>query len=114
RGEFLRRHHLAARDAGLVGRDALDILDGAPLEPCVRLAPVLHAPPVLHIGGRAGASSAGPGFLLGGRHQSPWDVAGEATIAGRGAVRKGETLLPLALAPTKAPYFWGWLESVSI
>ena len=72
-GELLRRHHLAARHACLIGRDALDVLDAAPFQPVGHFLPVAHTAQVLDMGWRAGASRAtgGSDFLLCRRHQSP-------------------------------------------
>jgi hypothetical protein len=40
---LLRRHHLAAGDAGLVGRDALDVFDAPPFQPVGSFLPVPYA-----------------------------------------------------------------------
>jgi hypothetical protein len=53
-GEFRRRHHLAARHAGEIRRDALDVLDAANPEPLTGLGPVFDAALDVEILGRGG------------------------------------------------------------
>src|SRR5690606_15298907 len=69
--ELLRRHHLASRDAGLVGRDALDVLDGAPFKPFRCLLPILYTARALQECGSARPPAFAPCCLLFVQHPSP-------------------------------------------
>ena len=92
--ELLRRHHLAAGDAGLVRRDAFDVLDAAPFEPGPDLLPVSDAAQVLDELRRARAAPAAcwSGFLSCGCHRSP-DFSWTAHYS-RGARGKGRAVSP--------------------
>jgi hypothetical protein len=71
-GEFLRRHHLAAGNPGLIGGDAFDVFDITPGKPFGRLLPVLHTAKRFDIGRRTATRGArNLLFRRISRHQSP-------------------------------------------
>ncbi|MNE86028.1 hypothetical protein D3C80_1830870 [compost metagenome] len=73
-GELRGRHHLAARNAGKIGRDAFDVFDAADLEPVRGFLPGLYTSEGVE-GGRYFRSFADFRCLLGstslGGHKSP-------------------------------------------